>query len=102
MMLGVVKKRLGINETAIAHLKEMPFMNVNKEEIVKNICYTELVYQRINKKLKTNYSKAQIEDYIFRILKETEIGFFDRTSKNYYVSNTEKNSRVIVKSNTTD
>ena len=36
-------------------------MNINKTEILRNICYTELVYGRINKKLNIKLSKEQIE-----------------------------------------
>ena len=43
-------------------------MSINKSEILKNICYTELVYGRINKKLHIKFSKKQIEDFIFKIL----------------------------------
>ena len=51
-------------------------MNLDKQEILKNICYTELVYERINKKLNIKFSKRQIEEYIFKILEETdEISF---------------------------
>ena len=39
-------------------------MNINKQEILENICYTELVYGRINKKLNINLSKKQIEVYM--------------------------------------
>ena len=56
-------------------------MNINKQEILKNICYTELVYERINKKLNIKLSKKQIEVYIFKILKEAENFFILRTQK---------------------
>ena len=36
-------------------------MNINKSEILNKICYTELVYGRINKKLGTQFSKSEIE-----------------------------------------
>ncbi|WP_299064488.1 hypothetical protein [uncultured Polaribacter sp.] len=36
-------------------------MMVNKEGILKNHCYTMLVYERINKKLKTNFSNDESE-----------------------------------------
>ena len=43
-------------------------MSINKSEILKNICYTELVYERINKKLNIKFSKKQIEEFIFKVL----------------------------------
>jgi len=55
------------------------------KEILKNICYTELVYGRINKKLNINLSKEQIEEFIFKIIKETEEkGFFKNWEKLLY------------------
>ena len=46
-------------------------MNIDKSKILDNICYTELVYERINKKLKTNNSKLEIEKKLLEILKQT-------------------------------
>lgn len=68
--------------------------------IIDQVCYTELVYQRINKKLGINFSKVQIEKFISEILKETDISFFTRVGKNYYVVNTENNIRITINSNT--
>jgi hypothetical protein len=39
-------------------------MNLDKSKILDNICHTELVYERINKKLETNNSKLEIEKYL--------------------------------------
>jgi hypothetical protein len=36
-------------------------MNIIKREILEHICYTELVYERINKKLNIKLSKPQIQ-----------------------------------------
>ena len=38
-----------------------------KEEILVKICYTELVYGRINKKLNKELSKAEIEEMILKV-----------------------------------
>ena len=73
---------------------------MNKQEILENICYTELVYDRINKKLNIKFSKKQIEVYIFKILKETDKIFFTKTGKNFYIMNTENNIRITINSNT--
>jgi len=75
-------------------------MSVNKQEILDSICYTELVYERINKKLKTKFSINQIENYILEILEETDINFFTKTGKNYYVINLENKIRITINSNT--
>ena len=39
-----------------------------KEVVLKNICYTDLVYQRINKKLGISLSKTDIESLIYRTI----------------------------------
>jgi len=75
-------------------------MNIIKREILENICYTKLVYERINKKLNIKLSKPEIEDFIFKILKETNEIFFEKIGKNFYVKNTEVNIRITINSNT--
>ncbi len=75
-------------------------MSINKIEILENICYTELVYNRINKKLNIKFSKKQIEKFIFKILKDTEEKFFKKIGKNYYVTNAENNIKITINSNT--
>ncbi|MEN9488695.1 MAG: hypothetical protein RL494_960 [Bacteroidota bacterium] len=52
-------------------------MDIDKSRILNNICYTELVYGRINKKLKTTFSKSEIEKIIYKLLAATdESNFF--------------------------
>ena len=75
-------------------------MNINKREIMKNICYTYLVYGRINKKLSIKFSKNQIEEFILKILRETEEKFFSKIGKNFYITNTENNIKITINSNT--
>jgi DNA primase large subunit len=65
-----------------------------------NICYTELVYERINKKLNTKFSKEQIEKLIFEVIRKTGENCFEKTGKNYYVTNIENNIRITINSNT--
>ncbi len=72
----------------------------NKQEIIENHCYTDLVYRRINKKLSTDFSNGQIELFIYNILKKTDEKFYTKTGKNYYVTNTENNVRITINSNT--
>lgn len=71
-----------------------------KTEILKKLCYTELVYQRINKKLKLNLSKKQIEDLIFGLIKETNSKFISKIGKNYYIINNQNNIKLTINSNT--
>ena len=71
-----------------------------KQKIIKNLCYTELVYARINKKLAIDLSKAQIESFMEEILKKTGEKFYIKTGKNYYVTNKENRIRITINSNT--
>ncbi len=75
-------------------------MDINKQKILECVCYTELVYERINKKLDVQFSKKQIEDYLLEILKKTDIRFFTKLGKNYYVINAENDIRITINSNT--
>jgi hypothetical protein len=75
-------------------------MTDSKQRIIQNLCYTELVYERINKKLAVDFSKEQIGSFIDEILKTTDEKFYIKTGKNYYVTNTENNIRITVNSNT--
>ena len=75
-------------------------MKIKKQEILQNICYTELVYERINKKLNTKFSKNQIEEFISKILKETSENSFSKKGKNFYIYNRENNIRITINSNT--
>lgn len=75
-------------------------MPERKQTIIENICYTELVYGRFNKKLAVDFTKEQIEVFIDEILKKTNEKFFIKTGKNYYVTNTEFNIRITINSNT--
>ncbi|WP_366186465.1 DUF3781 domain-containing protein [Flavobacterium ovatum] len=75
-------------------------MSINKSEIINNISYTDLVYGRINKKLKTNLSIAEIEKTLLDIITETEERFFNKIGKNFYVTNVEKNIKITVNSHT--
>lgn len=75
-------------------------MEIHKTDLLKNICYTELVYGRINKKLRSNFSKAEIEKLISAMIEQTPEQCFQRTGKNIYVSNIDKNIQITINSNT--
>lgn len=74
-------------------------MDIDKSKIINNICYTELVYGRINKKLKSTFSKSEIEKIIYKILSETDESRFIKIGKNYYVTNTDKQIIITINSN---
>ena len=75
-------------------------MHKEKLEILKNICYTELVYERINKKLNVKFSKEEIEKFIVEILNGTDEKFFSKIGKNFYIINKKNNIRITINSNT--
>ena len=71
-----------------------------KKEILSKICYTELVYSRINKKLKLKLSKQEIENLISTILLETDESEFQKKGKNIYITNNERDIRLTINSYT--
>lgn len=75
-------------------------MDIDKKIILKSLCYTELVYERINKKLGTDYSRKEIEFLMYETIKETKIENYEKTGKNYYINNLNKNIRITVNSYT--
>ncbi len=79
---------------------KQPTMSTHKTEILNRICYTELVYERISKKLNSRLSKPEIEALILNIIRETPEEFFQRTGKNIYVKSADNNIRITINSNT--
>ncbi len=75
-------------------------MNVNKKEIIKKHCFTDLVYDRINKKLSLNLTKEEIDKLVLQVLLETDIKFFEKNGKNFYVSNHKHHIKLTINSNT--
>jgi len=77
------------------------FMEINKKEILEKLCYTELVYDRIRKKLSVQMVNEDIEEYIFQAIEETPLECFEKTGKNYYISNLKQGIRITINSYTT-
>lgn len=75
-------------------------MTIDKNKILKNLCYTELVYGRIKKKLSIDLLNDEIEDFIYEVLEETPVAFFEKIGKNFYVYNEPKGIRLTINSNT--
>ena len=84
----------------VSKLMTLQIMRIDKIEILQKICYTELVYGRINKKLNRQFTKPEIEKFIFDIIKETELEFFQKIGKNIYVSNIHENVKITINQNT--
>jgi PBP1b-binding outer membrane lipoprotein LpoB len=71
-----------------------------KKIISSKICFTELVYQRINKKLKISLSNEKIEEMINTIINETDSSDFKKKGKNIYITNKKSNIVLTVNSST--
>lgn len=71
-----------------------------KKEILDKLCYTELVYGRINKKLKIDLSKDKIEKLITTVIFETDETDFEKTGKNIYITNEKRNIMLTINSYT--
>ena len=76
-------------------------MKVNKNNILRNICYTDLVYGRINKKLGINLTNDEIEEFIFKIINNAQKDEMEIIGKNYYISNYTENIKITINRNTT-
>ncbi len=75
-------------------------MRNDKAIVLDRICYTSLVFERINKKLHCQLSNDEIEKLIFRVINETLEQFFERNGKNIYVTNGEENIKITINANT--
>lgn len=71
-----------------------------KNKILKHLCYTELVYGRINKKLKMNLTKSEIEELISNVIADTQEEFIIKIGKNFYLANSEQKIKITINSNT--
>lgn len=71
-----------------------------KTKILDKICYTDLVYERINKKLNIQLKKDEIEKIIYEIIEETDKTKFQKTGKNIYITNDNRNVRLTINSYT--
>jgi hypothetical protein len=69
-----------------------------KQAVETNICYTKLVYGRINKKLNTALSEDEIEEMIAAIIIETDESGFQKIGKNIYITSDKRNVKLTVNS----
>ena len=72
---------------------------MEKDLIKQRICYTDLVFERVNKKLKTKMTRNEIELMILEILSDTSTQF-EKIGKNFYLSNTSKKIKLVVNAST--
>ena len=74
--------------------------NNYKKEILEKVCYTELVYGRIRKKLSIELSNEKIEELILTIINKTDETNFEKIGKNIYIFNNDKNIKLTINSYT--
>ncbi len=67
------------------------------DNIIENICYTELVYERVNKKMRTQMSPSEIEAWIQNVLHQSDC-VLEQRGKNFYVSCISENVILTVNS----
>ncbi len=75
-------------------------MPIDKNLILENLSYTELVYGRIQKKLHIQLSKEEIEVFIYKLINNTDQEFFSKIGKNYYIFNRKNSIKITVNSST--
>lgn len=71
-----------------------------KQNILDRLCYTELVYGRINKKLKLDFSRDKIEELVTTVILETDENKFTKTGKNIYITNEKRKIILTINSYT--
>ncbi len=71
-----------------------------KDSILQNLCYTDLVYDRIRKKLNLNLTNRDMEEYILRLIEEIPPGDITVRGKNYYLIHTGENIQLTINRNT--
>jgi hypothetical protein len=62
-------------------------LTIDKKIIASQLCYTDLVYSRINKKLSLNLNRKQIEKLVLNLVSDTPVNSFKQIGKNIYVIN---------------
>lgn len=73
-----------------------------KKVILDKLCYTELVYGRIAKKLNVELSKHKIEELISTTITETDETNFQKIGKNIYITDGKRSIRLTINSFTLD
>ncbi|WP_203640372.1 DUF3781 domain-containing protein [Levilactobacillus andaensis] len=66
-------------------------------QIIDHVCYTELVYQRVNKKLSVDLSQAEVEGLVVLVLDDSATSI-EKRGKNYYVTNQPRQVQLVINS----
>ncbi|MGL5436965.1 MAG: DUF3781 domain-containing protein [Lachnospiraceae bacterium] len=68
-----------------------------KSFVLDHLCYTELVFERINKKLKMSLSPEEIRGFIYSIVMSEDCTIYKR-GKNYYACNDKAGVQITINS----
>lgn len=74
-------------------------METIRHTILNNICYTDLVYGRINKKLGTSLSNNDIENLVIDVIAGTKNNI-EKIGKNFYIKDLDDKISLTVNSYT--
>jgi len=66
--------------------------------IIEKLCYTELVCDRINRKLGLHLLPNEIESFVSGIIESTDDAHFQKKGKNNYITNDAAHVRIKVNS----
>ncbi|WP_037570976.1 DUF3781 domain-containing protein [Spirochaeta cellobiosiphila] len=75
-------------------------MKHHKREILNKLCYTELVYGCIRKKLSIDLPDQEIEEFIIKLIEETLEEDIKIHGKNFYLENKREMIKITVNRNT--
>ncbi|MFD1454877.1 DUF3781 domain-containing protein [Levilactobacillus lanxiensis] len=66
-------------------------------QLKAHVCYTELVYQRVNKKLSVDLSPVDVEALVFAVL-DDDASRVEKLGKNYCVTNSARGVQLVINS----
>ncbi|MEG2294195.1 MAG: DUF3781 domain-containing protein [Carnobacterium sp.] len=72
---------------------------MEKNTIIEKVCYTDLVFERVNKKFSKTMTQNEIKFLVLAILNDNR-SQFEKIGKNYYVSNMPKGIKLVINSST--
>lgn len=68
-----------------------------KSFVLEHLCYSNLVFGRINKKLKSNLSPKEIEEFVYRMVSSDDCMIY-KCGKNYYACNETTGVQITINS----
>lgn len=75
-------------------------MSVNKKEILDNISFTDLIYDIINKKLNSKFSRQEVEKMLIDVINDTQKSSFLEIDDNIYITNLKNKMKITINAKT--